>query len=215
VAPAEGLVVTHVDPGPPGRGLAVGQHGRTPGTDCRRRARARPPTHGRAGPLNEGSKKSRAAADLIRQAQGHTLAGVALRSTPSASVTTLRRPARARRARLLLPGESVSNAHRAVRVGPALAAPWGDAQCRIGLPVGLQFPASTPLHSVERQFTGFHEGARRPSTPGTRNSAYSRVVPFTPNDCRDSSIPCLPRLGSRVRIPSPAPKIRGSAGVPR
>ena len=99
VAPAEGLVVTHVDPGPPGRGLAVGQHGRTPGTDCRRRARARPPTHGRAGPLNEGSKKSRAAADLIRQAQGHTLAGVALRSTPSASVTTLRRPARARRAR--------------------------------------------------------------------------------------------------------------------
>ena len=99
VAPAEGPVVTHVDPGPPGRGLAVGQHGRTPGTDCRRRARARPPTHGRAGPLNEGSKKSRAAADLIRQAQGHALAGVALRSTPSASVTTLRRPARARRAR--------------------------------------------------------------------------------------------------------------------
>jgi len=121
VAPAEGLVVTHVDPGPPGRGLAVGQHGRTPGTDCRRRARARPPTHGRAGPLNEGSKKSRAAADLIRQAQGHTLAGVALRSTPSASVTTIRRPARPGRARLLLPGESVSNAHRAIRVGPALA----------------------------------------------------------------------------------------------
>ena len=148
---------------------------------------------------------ARASADLIRQAQGHALAGVALRSTPSASVTTIRRPARPGRARLLLPGESVSNAHRAVRVGPALAAPWGDAQRRLGLPVGLQFPASAPLHSVERQFTGFHEGARRPSAAGTRNSAYSRAVPFTPNDCRDSLIPCLPRLGSRVRIPSPAP----------
>ena len=206
VAPAEGPVVTHVDPGPPGRGLAVGQHGRAPGTECRRRARARPPTHGRAGPLNEGPTKSRAAADLIRQAQGHALAGVALRSTPSASVTTLRRPARPGRARLLLPGESVSNAHRVLRVGPALATPWGDAPCRIGLPVGLQSPASTPLHSVERQFTGFHEGARRPSTPGTCNSAYPRAVPFTRINCSDSSIQRLPRLGSRVRIPSPAPK---------
>ena len=91
---------------------------------------------------------------------------------------------------------------------PALATPCGDARCRIGLPGGLQSPASTPLHSVELQFTGFHEGARRPSTPGTCNSAYPRVVPFTRIDCRDSSIPRLPRLGSRVRIPSPAPNFR-------
>jgi hypothetical protein len=95
VAPAEGPVVTHVDPGPPGRGLAVGQHGHGVSSPYTRS----PANTWARGSAQRGAEESRPAADLIRQAQGHALAGVALRSTPSASVTTLRRPARARRAR--------------------------------------------------------------------------------------------------------------------
>ena len=78
VAPAEGLVVTHVDPSPPGRGLAVGQHGHgvsSPSTRSPANTWAR-------GSAQRGTKKSRAAADLVGQrgeADRHALTGVALR----------------------------------------------------------------------------------------------------------------------------------------
>ena len=78
VAPAERPVVAHIDPGPTGRGLALGQH-RHGGVVA---VHALAGEHMGADQLVERAQQRGAAADLVgerRQAEVDALAGVALR----------------------------------------------------------------------------------------------------------------------------------------
>jgi hypothetical protein len=81
----------------------------------------------------------------------------------------------------------------------------------------LQFTNFPSVHNDPREYAGFHDPpkSRRPARP--RTPVHSGEFQRSAIDCEDAAISSLPRLGSRVRIPSPAPVIEKTKrrGEPR
>ena len=69
----------------------------------------------------------------------------------------------------------------------------------------LPLLAYAPVHQISRKATGLHDVAVSDARGKSRSFAHSGEIPSTPIYTKDMAIARLPRLGSGVRIPSPAP----------
>jgi hypothetical protein len=69
----------------------------------------------------------------------------------------------------------------------------------------LLLPSSTPVHDIALGSSGVHYRTTSRPYLETRNRAHSEKLFWNATENRDAAMSRLPRLGSRVRIPSPAP----------